>query len=440
MLISFTLENFKSFRDRATLSLVARRADRTLPGSLLGPERNVAGKARLLPSVAIYGANASGKTNLLMGLAYMRRAVLYSQANWKGGTGTQVDPNSFATKEPAFFEISFQAQGVIYRYGFKASVSHFDEEWLYSYPLGRERLLFRRTSTIIEKADPDFVADYDLETGPNFAGDKREHESSFRRTRENSLFLSASSQDNQEDCVAIEKWFRRQIITEIKLNLVALDQGRTSKLAYNHENFKSLLLPLIRAADPCIVDIVIKRQSDDGDEPLDAIEDAKRHKVSFIIKQDGKNVQIPFDKQSRGIKRLYSLSAGLITALKFGKICIVDELETSMHPHVASQLLALFQNKSSNPRGAQLIFSTHETRLLNLQHLRRDQVWFCERDNSGVSTLFSLIEFSPRKDENFELGYLRGRYGAVPLSGIDPSWLAAINDQKLATALEEDDG
>ncbi|WP_375419911.1 ATP/GTP-binding protein [uncultured Sphingomonas sp.] len=440
MLISFTLENFKSFQDRTTLSLMARKSDRTLPGALIGQERGATSKHRLLPAVAIYGSNASGKTNLLLGLAYMRQAVLSSQSAWKSGTGTRVDPNASSTKRPSFFEVSFQTGGILYRYGFRTRLTHFEEEWLYSYPLGRERLLFKRTAKSVAKNGSELTAEYELETGPKLSGDKREHESSFRRTRENSLLLSSLSQDNQVESLRIEKWFRDRFITEIKLNVAAFDQGATSKLAHDHKNFKALLLPLLRAADPCISDIVIRKTPDDGEDANDALEDARRHKVSFVVVHNGKKAEIPFEKQSRGIKRLYALSAGMITALKFGKVCIVDELETSMHPHVASQLLALFQNKASNPKGAQLIFSTHETRLLNLQHLRRDQIWFCERDMEGLSSLFSLIEFSPRKDENFESGYLKGRYGAVPPAGIDPTWLTAINDKRLTIISEDDNG
>ncbi len=441
MLLSFTVENFKSFSERATLSLLARKSDRTLGGALIGEERGFSGKDRLLPAVAIYGANASGKTNLLLAFAYMRNAVRSSQTSWKGGSGTRFDANSQNKGRTGFFEATFQVRGVTYRYGFRVNDLVFEEEWLYSYPVGRERLLFKRTMISIEENDPSFSGEWELETGPTFSGEKRDHESSFRRTRENSLYLSAAAQDNQADCSIIERWFRSKVVAEIKLNLSTLDQGGTSLLAHKHSNFKSLLLPLLKAADPCIVDIIVRKEPSVDDEDFDQKlrELAKKHKVSFIVASSDTRIEIPFEKQSRGIKRLYALAAGLITALKFGHLCIVDELETSMHPHVASQLLALFQNKSSNPRGSQLIFTTHETRLLNLQHLRRDQVWFCERDSYGLSSLFSLIEFAPRKDENFELGYLRGRYGAVPPAGIDPSWLSAINDEEISLNTEDED-
>nr|WP_246352445.1 ATP-binding protein [Sphingomonas xinjiangensis] len=419
------------------MSLLARKADKTLPGALIGSERGLPAKDKVLPATAIYGANASGKTNFILGLAYMQRAVADSQAKWKSGAGTRIDKNTSSEKEYGFFEVLIYLDGVKYRYGFRASSFFFEEEWLYSYPLGREQMLFVRKSQ-----RDDEVVETTLETGPKVSGEKRDHESSLRRTRENSLFLSSAAQDNQPECIAIQRWFSTKLITSIKLNVSSLDETFTSALAYNCPNFKDLLVPLLRAADPCIKDIVVQREGDQSGEDSDQFsrENVQKHKVKFVISGSNGDVEMPFEKQSRGIKRLYTISAGLITALKFGRIYVVDELETSMHPHVASQLLALFQNRSSNPKGAQLIFTTHETRLLNLHHLRRDQVWFCERSNSGESTLFSLLEFSPRKDENFEVGYLGGRYGAVPVAGIDPSWLRAINDDNLTITSETLDG
>jgi predicted ATPase len=427
--------------------MVARRAEKTLKGALLSADGALPQRDHLLPAVAIYGANASGKSNFLFAFAYMRHAILSSQSVWKSGTGTRFDPNVATPEENGEFEVVIFEEGIKYRYGFLVRNKYFVEEWLYSYPKGRERLLFRRESSIEQNDDEDndskpSVFTSSLETGGSFAGDKREHDSSFRRTRENSLFLSSAAQDNQADCVAVESWFRRKVISEIRLNINELDQGQTSYMANQYGNFKSLLIPLLRAADPCIKDIVV--QKPDGEDSIVSDESSKPrkadYKVNFVVECENGNILIPFSKQSRGVKRLYALASGLITGLKFGKVVIIDELETSMHAQVASQLLALFQNVTSNPRGAQLIFTTHETRLLNLQHLRRDQVWFCERDTSGESTLFSLLEFAPRKDENFEMGYLRGRYGAVPLAGIDPSWLTAINDDQLTISSDSNDG
>lgn len=445
MLLSFTAENFKSFRQRATLSMVARRAEKTLKGALLSAGNALPAKDRVLPAAAIYGANAAGKSNFLLALLYMRVAVNDSQVKWKGGSGTRFDPNVAESDGDGWFEASLYAEGTKYRYGFRVTKTHFSEEWLYSYPKNRERLLFRRSTEIadVESVDDSVKATVQssIEIGPSLEGDRREHDSSFRRTRENSLFLSAAAQDNQADCMVVEKWFRTTIIPESKLNVSEAHQKSTSYLAERYPNFKSLLLPLLRAADPCIKEIVIEKPTQDTDlvEEGAGKDPAEGYKVYFVVCSEGGDKRIPFSKQSRGVKRLYGIASGLITGLKFGNIVVIDELETSMHAHVASQLLALFQNSSSNPYGAQLIFTTHETRLLNLQHLRRDQVWFCERNDSGDSTLFSLLEFSPRKDENFEIGYLRGRYGAVPLAGIDPSWLQAINDIELSILPELND-
>jgi AAA15 family ATPase/GTPase len=425
MLILFSLKNYKSFRETAEISLLARKSDKTIRGAIISGEATGSFKEPLLASAAIYGANASGKTNFLLGLREMKLAVLKSQTSWKPNQPIPADPHISTPEDPVRFEVQIVAKGVRYRYGFESNKNSFIAEWLYSYPSSRERLLFSRTTTVVDSG-----FEINLKIGDYFSGPKRDHESTARRTRPNSLFLSAAAQDNQAECRNVYEWFSTGLLDNTKVDLSDIQVGLTSILAHDFDNFKKLLLPLMRTADGSISDIFVKRNGEEFDVNSESDEEIrnriKKYSVDFQISDGENSYEINHDRESRGVKRLYALAAQLISALSFGKVIIVDELETSMHAHVASQLLALFQNKSSNPKGAQLIFATHETRLLNLQHLRRDQIWFCER--SGLeSSLYSLLEFSPRKDENFETGYLRGRYGAVPQTAIDPCWIEAIN-------------
>ena len=192
MLINFKFGNFRSFRAEAELSFVAHTPDRRLKTALLpsGLEGVL-----LLPVVAIYGANAAGKTNVLLALDYFKNAVEDSQARWKPNFGTRV--RTFATEQDkaARFEVNIALNGVRYVYGFSARAEFFEEEWLFSYPLGRERLMFRRR-TISERKE----RRVDVKLGDSISGDKKLIIMTKDRTRDNSLFLSAAAQDNQKEC------------------------------------------------------------------------------------------------------------------------------------------------------------------------------------------------------------------------------------------------
>lgn len=435
MLLEFTMSNFKSFRHEAHLSMAAKKSEKMIAGATIPVALPGAGLDHILTAAAIYGANASGKTNLLLGLNLMYEFVSESQVAWKPGQSIPLDQHIGSNGEPSNFELQFIIGGVRYRYGFKATRTEFTEEWLSYYPLGRERIIFKRISDKSKDGEIQFVF------GSKMSGNKRTLKSISQRVRPNSLFLSAGAQDNQLDCLEVYRWFANKL-RFARAETDIFDQTTTSIHAWSFPQFKELLLPLIKLSDPCIEDI--KVDFDGTEEELETIygnaesiiENSERLKVIFIVKGKERNFEIPLRNQSRGVRKLYELGALIVNSLAFGHIILVDELESSMHPHVAAKILALFQNRSSNPYRAQLVFTTHETRLLNQDHIRRDQIWFCEK-NSLESELFALSEFSPRKDENLETGYLRGRYGAVPKAALDPTWIKKIS--ALRTKIEETD-
>ncbi|HYD12424.1 MAG TPA: ATP-binding protein [Allosphingosinicella sp.] len=412
--------------DEAHLSAIAKSSEKSLPDTPIqaGP------RLKILPAVAIYGSNASGKTNLLKALAYMKEAVGASHARWKPDSSTQIDPHTANRKGTSLFEVEIMLDEVRYRYGFCGTITHFCEEWLYSYPKGRERILFHRRSR------GDAVShDDSFEFGSFLKGGKRDNSSTARRTRQNSLFVSAGAQDNQEDCLRIYNWFTERVFQQTDPATQGLEVQFTARLARDFPKFKRLLLPTLRLADESISDVELL--TEDGPSDDTSRDDAERFfrenlriRTEFLVNIVGEVERLPFDRESRGTKKLYAVAGELITALLVGGVLVIDELEASMHPHLASRIVAIFQNKASNPNGAQLVFSTHESRLLNLKHLRRDQVWFVEKED-GKSSVYSLLEFSPRKDENFEAGYLRGRYGALPSLGISPEWIELINTTTL---------
>lgn len=433
MLISFSIENFKSFKERAQISLVPKRADTTIRGAMIPVELPGMTAGHLLSAAAIYGANASGKTNFLLALRAMKDAVVRSQSKWQLTSSIPIDQHLNNTAQPTEFEIELVSDGVRYRYGFLASQKMFIREWLYSYPKGRERELFNRTTEGDEEEK-----NIQITFGKALSGLARDHQSTMRRVRPNSLFLSAAAQDNQSECASIYKWFYNNLFYTDLVKSEKLASGFTSLLASDFTSFHTLLGPIMKIADSSISNIKIEKTADDGPEFLEidldtkdgtkTIVDRSNNTLVLFTLTDGKNsIDVDYNRESRGVKRLYSIASQLITTLAQGKILVVDELESSMHAHVASKILALFQSKASNPHGAQIIFTTHDTRLLSLQHLRRDQIWFCEREGLS-SQIYSLQDFSPRKDENFETNYLRGRYGAVPKATIDPVWIANINN------------
>lgn len=434
MLISFNLRNFKSFADEAQISLEASKSEKSLKSAVLQTSRQP-----LLPAVAIYGANASGKSNFLIALDVFRGAVLDSQSRWDVKQAIPVDPNVSQPTEPTRFEVEFHLRSSRYRYGFEAFRTHVASEWLYSYPKGRERMLFKRETVL---SDGEFSTETVM--GVNLSGDARSNTSSSSRVRQNSLFISALAQDNQLDAKRVRDWFSR-VMTNVNEAPSSQVRDFTSGTVAEFPYLKKMLLALVRLADSNINDIEFEETeavvppifSGMSEEFVEMYKENLKYKVFFVSNIRGVEHKIEFSKQSRGVKRMYLYGNELMICLRSGGLFVVDELESSMHPHVASQLLALFQNRMTNPYGAQILFTTHETRLLNLQHLRRDQIWFVEKVE-GCSSLYSLLEFGPRRDENFENGYLKGRYGALPQTGLDPIWTDAMAEE--GEEVEEDLG
>jgi uncharacterized protein len=428
MLIGLRLENFKSFKNEVELSLAASASEKsiseatvpvTLPGTTV---------SALLTAAAIYGPNASGKTNILLAIDALRDAVRDSQTDWKPTQKIPIEPHFHRVEDPTRLEIEFTTNDVRYRYGFLTNRDRFISEWLYSYPKGRERVLFERN--VDELNSGEYLYSYNF--GQSLSGHKREFDSSSRRVRQNSLFLSVAAQDNQQECLEAFNW----ISSKISLSFSESEYfgAASSILSLRLAKFKKLLLSLLKLADPSIVDFDVTYDgeiSDINDEIKDYDKfDDMLSKIDVKFKFGPKSSDVlNFENESRGVKRLYLIAAHILYALEFGSVVVIDELEASMHPHIAARLLAIFQNESSNPKRAQLLFTTHETRFLSLTHLRRDQIWFCEKTDLA-SELFSLMEFAPRKDLDIQSNYMRGRFGAIPTSAIDPVWLETVRGKR----------
>lgn len=413
MLVEFRVKNFRSLRDEQVLSLVASK-DKTLldTHTLL---TGVKAAPNLLRSAVIYGANASGKSNLVKALQYMRGVVLESAAVIQPGQTFNVQAFRLDTKsanEATEFEVTFLVDKVRYQYGFAMTHQRIVSEHLLVYKAFKPQRWFERYFDVESGKDI-------YEFGPGLKGPKNVWESA---TRANSLFLSMAVQLNSDALRPVFDWFSKQLIifNEIsplapKLSVEMLQQSDTRKA----------ICEFLTAADMSIADIdVVKRKIvgrglkidlATGKQEAGPIEDEVAELKFHHVTENGKAV---FDlaDESNGTRNLLFLAGPVLDILNKGLTLVVDELDTSLHTHLVRALVRMFHRPEVNTGGAQLVFTTHDTSLLDAYGLfRRDQIWFVEKKKDQSTELYSLLEFSPRKNEALERGYLQGRYGGVPI-------------------------
>jgi len=422
MLVEFKVANYRSFREEQTLSLVASK------DTELGDNCVDQGKLRLLKAVGIYGPNASGKSNLIKALSTMRDII---EKPGKPGERLPVAPFRLHDKyidEPSSFEVTFIHEESRYQYGFTATTERIHDEWLYAYPQGRSR----------DIAQTWFERKFDRkteETEWNFGSYlKGEREKLKDRTMNNVLFLSAGAQWNNKQLTTVHEWFSEKLLiilpserpTVTTLDMV-MDAQEDEKLK---ERLYAYLGGIMRSADFGIHGINVKKW-EIGPEKVgfpafaDMIRKSGLRKrksgVSIEVKlihraePGGKEVYFASQEESNGTKRFFELVGPWLLAGAEGRALLVDELEASLHPHLVRELLRLFQNPENLGAEAQLIFTTHDTTLLDPELFRRDQIWFTEKDEHGGTKLYSMLDYKPRKGEAMQRGYLTGRYGALPI-------------------------
>lgn len=383
MLRSFRLGNHRSFRDEHELSLIpAYDHDRPV-----------------VPVAAIYGANASGKSNLLDGLRFMSVAVGNSFRVWEPDSGVPRRPfllDDEASVRPSTFVVEIVVDEVPYTYGFTVDDGQFGEEWLYSYPLAKKRLLFNR------------VAD-EITFGPSVQGTKTRFDAIEELVRPNALFLSLAAQLGIEPLLPIYRWFTTRVRfrgPRVRASESAMVNSMR-RMTADDPLYYRMLSGLLTAAD-----IGIRNVS------VDEAEDEK----AFVLVDHGGPSPFRLDDESDGTRTWLELLLVGLGGLKVGGTLVVDEVDASLHPLLTARLVGLFRDREINKTGAQLIFSTHDASLLGTmlgeEVLARDQVWFVEKDTDGASKLYPLTDFKPRQGENTERRYLGGSYGAVPV--VDP--------------------
>jgi uncharacterized protein len=422
MLVQFQVENHRSLRDEQVLTMVAANAGDKDDPRLIRPEG--LGEA-LLPAVALYGANASGKSNVVGALAFMKDAVLRSHRFWEPDSGTPQEAFALSSKvgEPSRYDVDILIANVRFRYGFVLGAKRVEEEWLHVWPRGKKQVWFERE-------------------GGRFTFGKHLHgENEVIRglTRENSLFLSTAAQNNHAQLSPVFGWFnsvrfdlRRgsmRTIEPVQASVLGELFGRRRQLSLfqedneAYERDRESIVRLLQAADVGVLDFRAENREElRRERGLLRSFRPKDHDFYLLHRAEGKKgVWLPLEAESAGTVTLLGVSARLVRVLREGGLLCIDELEASLHPMLAHEILRLFNGPKHNPKGAQLIFTTHDTNLLGNvlgePALRRDQIWFTEKDQTGATKLYPLTDFHPRKEENLERGYLQGRYGAVPFLG-----------------------
>ena len=420
MLIEFSVTNFRSVRSRQTLSLVASADAAHQESNTAATESQ---DMRLLRSAVVYGPNAAGKSNLLRALETLRQLVQNSSTATQEGQRLPLTPFLLAgqsREEPSAFEVVFEIDGTRFEYCVEASAERITKEWLIAYPLGRPQRWFEREYKAEKNA-----ADWWF--GPNFKGERKQRQVWQNSTRSNALFLSTAVQLNNEQLRPVFDWIVHKcivLVPGVQLNpflsyeMLRQDESRLQvmrfmqaadididRLELREEEGSSSLPPAMQG----LANMFVQGQPLAQQRVLRVLAWHKRA-------DDGEEVAFDLLDESDGTQKLFEFVGGWLRALDSGATLFVDELDRSLHPKLTRYLVELF-NSDENRKNAQLVFTPHDTTLLDPDLLRRDQIWFVEKNKERASPVYSLLEFSPRKDEALERGYLKGRYGAIPLIG-----------------------
>lgn len=413
MLVQFTVENFLSIRDKVYLSLEPSK-DSEHPENLI-----TKGDYKAVNSVAIYGANASGKSSLFKAIT-VALIMIRNSNNVQITDKLPMTPFKFdfeSRNKPTPFEFTFIAKdGRKYIYGFSATTEKIVEEYLYCYNTSKPTLLF----DLNENEKPKFNRAYKVKL-----------EAAYQMNTANKLFLATATTWNVECTKSPFEWLAESIDTftdVMELGGVAFEKYRTDENRKYIEFTKNLL----KQADINISSIEVDAKEVVGGPalPFQIVvqgkiippNEGKHYDVEIttgytVVDENGEKTEfsLTLQEESIGTQLLFFYGPLLKDAFEKGKTIVLDEIDKSMHPSLVKFIMNLFRDPDVNKNGAQLIVTTHETGILSLDMFRRDQIYFTEKDSkSGVTDLYSLDEFSVRKTENIEKGYLMGRYGAIP--------------------------
>lgn len=407
MLIEFRVKNFYSIQDKQVFSLVASSQKQHKSNTFQIKNE----KLTLLKSATIYGANAAGKSNFINAFITMADIVIAS-AIVQRGNKMPILPFLLGQNEnePTEFEMSFLTQGIRYRYGFSTTQDKIIKEWLFAYPNGRVQQLFLRTYD--EKNN-----EYTYEDR-NLTGEKKLWEKS---TRENALFLSTAIQLNNQQLKPVFDWF-------FFLNISTNSGDFANSFNITIDTFQKQpkeLIDYLKSVDLDIENLKIEKQDFEPEVPLNVPKEMREsfkqnNKITrFRVKtthlnQKGQAIDFNMDLESDGTQKFFTFLGPVLETLRSGRILIIDELHNHLHPSMTRFIIELFHNEKINTKNAQLIFTTHETSVLSKDIFRKDQIYFCEKQNKATK-IYSMSDFKGlRENIDYEKSYLLGRFGALP--------------------------
>lgn len=418
MFLRFAVSNHLSIHESQELFFVASSLKDQDEGLL---KCAAAPSGYVLPALVVYGGNASGKTNLVSAIDFVRDAVLYSHTRVDAMKAIRrlpfrLDVN--AETEHTHCEVDFMLNGLRHQYGFTVSSERYESEWLYYFPSSHRRRLFDREGD-------EFQFGRDLR-GQNVV--------ISNLTRPDSLFVSAAAQNSHDYLTQVVALFQS---IEILRNLTVPSQLAIARL--NEEgDIDSRVIDFLRDIGTGVEAHEKKEVSTTDHERLihrevnammsrlldreDEFPDVEESKVIYELahkSSDGSLVTFELERESSGTRRLLLILSAVFKAIDYGTLIVVDELDASLHTHVCELILGLFSKAINNEKGAQLLATTHDTNLMRRWQkrshpLRRDQLWFVAKNDIGATELYPLTDFKTRKNDDFERGYLEGRFGAVP--------------------------
>ena len=420
MIKEFSFGNYRSFKEIQSLNMTASKINELSENNIIVLNE----KQSLLKSKAIYGANASGKSNIVKALVSFIRIIKNSVKDEKALDLIENFKLSVETEnEPSFFQLIFEINKIQFRYGFEVTNKVIKSEWLFGVPNEREVCYFVRENNTIKD-----ISKLHYEEGYKLLSIYNDSEGENEVFRSNSLFLSAVAAMNGK--------LSKQISNTI--SSITVLSGLQDKQLYNisgtnlrNEETKNKITDFLKIADVGInsLDIIEVVTNDEliKDAPTELIKKLEQgNKIGLVISTHDKfnsgkekigeaNLQF-LSSQSEGTLKMFEISSFLIQAIENGETLVIDEFDARLHPLISRKIVELFNSQGNN--SAQLIFITHDTNLLSADLLRRDQIDFVEKDKYGESHLYSLVQFKGiRNSASFEKDYIKGKYGAIPFLG-----------------------
>ncbi|MNJ37444.1 hypothetical protein D3C77_322620 [compost metagenome] len=436
MLLRFGVSNHRSIREYQEINFTASSLKDSEEGLLsLDKESNdpaeatAISKIKLLPVVAIYGSNAAGKSTVLNALDFFVDLIVRSYNRVAESSGSPYFPfmlDEASRKAVSSYDVDFVFDGVRYHFGFKANGERFTSEWLYAFNLSSKRqvrtVLFHR----------DYEEEEEFYFGSALKGDNKRL---VKSVRPNCLYISVAAQNSHPLLSKIYNYFIGKVSTKLEVGVNKLRLSKQlNKFFSDNEGAKQKAFEFLKSADIGVGDLEFRSVERDEDtlnllqdvkqifakhfeeRNFDAFEESNQLEARLLHHgEDGKLYPIELMDESTGTLALLQLMGPVITALAKGGVLIVDELNISLHPVVAREVVRLFSSPETNPGQAQLFFTTHDTGMLTDGLLRRDQIWFVEKNSFGATKLFPLSDVKVRATDNFEKGYIEGRFGATPL-------------------------